>query len=99
MTLKVLGYSYDVDFSNTCTQMGAMGRCDTNRLLIQIANDSSLKQQESTMLHEILEALDMHMELNLSHQTICLLEAALYEVLTDNGVKLASLLRGDICAS
>ena len=48
----------------------------------------------STLLHEIIEALNSQLELKLAHRTISQLEAGLFSVLNDNGVNLKPLLRG-----
>ncbi len=44
-------------------------------------------QQESTLLHEIIEALDFNLELKLEYNQISQLKVGLYQVLKDNGIK------------
>lgn len=45
------------------------------------------------MLHEVLEALNYHLNLGLAHPAIQALEGGLYQVLTQNGVSLKPLTR------
>jgi hypothetical protein len=49
--------------------------------------------QESIIIHEILEALNYHLELELPHRTISALESGLYQTLHDAGVDLQLLLK------
>ena len=69
-----------------------MGRFHAKSQSIQIANDINQQQDESTMIHEAIEAINYHLGLELEHKDITALEAALYQVLTDNGVDLAPLM-------
>ena len=43
------------------------------------------------MLHEIIEAINYHLELEMEHNVRMGLEAALFQVLTANGVDLSPL--------
>ena len=54
----------------------------------QILIDSSLdySQQVSTLIHEIIEIANEHMELGLEHRTICSLEAVIHQGLTSSGM-------------
>ena len=90
--MKILGYNYTVDRSKSQDEVGAMGRFHAKSQAIQIANDINQQQDESTMIHEAIEAINYHLGLELEHKDITALEAALYQVLTDNGVDLAPLM-------
>lgn len=70
-----------------------MGYCDMSRQELKIASDVPQDGKESTLLHEIIEALNYHMELGLEHRQISSLETGLHQVLSDNGVDLSVLFK------
>ena len=74
VTWKTLGNSSDT----------STGACQWGMNRIWLDSGFPRSVQESTFLHEIIEAIDGLFELELSHPTIKALEHALYEVLTDN---------------
>ena len=90
--MKILGYNYEVLQSGDSDFLAAMGRCHTRTQIIHIATNQNNEQKVSTMLHEIIEALNYHLELNLEHSAIMSLEAGLYQVLNDSGINLSPLL-------
>lgn len=71
--------------------MGAFGRYHAKIQGIQIAGDLHEEQKVSTVLHEIIEALNYHLELGIEHKTISILEATLYQTLTENGIDLREI--------
>lgn len=91
--MKILGYDYTLNKSADREQLENMGRCNTANQRIEIANNMNQQAQESTLLHEVIEALNFHLELKLEHTVISSLESGLYQVLTSNGVDLSPLLR------
>lgn len=94
--LKILGYDYVVKFSPSSDDGGMhdAGRCNATKQIIIVDKETHKQCQESTVLHEILEALQYHLELGLEHRIIASLESGLYQVLTDNGVDLSQLTKG-----
>lgn len=91
--MKILGYTYKIIMEED--HDGALGRSHIARQIIRVSPNQASQQQESTMLHEIMEALAYHLHLELpsdQHRVIMPLEAALYQVLTDAGVDLSPLL-------
>lgn len=88
--MKILGYDYTLVSDPFLDSMGAM---QTASLRIKIDARIVPQQQESTILHEIIEALNTHLQLELPHHAISALEAGLYQVLRDAGVDLAPLLK------
>lgn len=92
--MKILGYPYTVQFVGADSMDGAMGRFYARQQRIEIASNMAPDGQLSTMLHEVLEALNYHLALNLPHAKIMALEAGLYQVLSENGVDLGPLLEG-----
>ena len=55
-----------------------------NKLNICIDVNQCKEAQLSCLLHETLEALTFHYGLELSHKTISILEAGLFQVIKDN---------------
>lgn len=89
--MKILGYDYKFDFSAGMDSIDAAGRCHLRTQIIQIANDLTPSQIQSTVIHEIMEAAKYHLGLELSHNAIMSLETVLYQTLTDAGVDLSLL--------
>lgn len=92
--IKILGYDTAVKYSPTLEDGGSekVGRWLSAKQTIILDPNCCQQAQESTLLHEIIEALDYYLELELDHRVITSLEAGLYSVLTDNGVDLSVLL-------
>jgi hypothetical protein len=51
---------------------------------IFISVKSNQQVQEATFIHEVLEAIDHHLDINFEHNTIKRLETALYQILVEN---------------
>ena len=90
-TLKILGHTYTIVHNGASDFIGAYGRHHPEKLVIQIADDLAQGQAVSTILHEILHALDFLMKLGLDDNQVQRLESGLYQALTDNGVDLSPL--------
>jgi len=87
--LSILGHKYKVKTWKNTAKEGAgqvYGRCMVEALTIFIATEYPESQVEATLLHEIIEALNYHLELRLEHNQIQGLEAGLYSVLKDAGL-------------
>lgn len=81
-TVKICDRSYSV----TVQPMGAgaIGSCNNINQDITIEADSHPETQSSVLLHEVIEAVNASMNLDMEHGTITALETALYGVLTNN---------------
>ena len=91
-TLNILGYTYKVDLSKPLSLMkGNIGYCDFNRKLLRVANDVDDDVSNSTLLHEIIEAINYHLEIELEERQVKQLEVGLHQVLKDSGFKLELL--------
>jgi hypothetical protein len=86
--MKILGYEYTLVDDGDSASMGAFGRFHAKSQKLQIAQDLHEQQIVSTTLHEIIEALNCHLEWKLEHPVIMSMEAALYQTLCENGVDL-----------
>ena len=91
--ITILGHPYTVVRDKTTNEIGASGRLFTANGEIQVAKDLCPTQATSTILHEIIEAINWHCELRLKHAAIMTLESTLFTILTSNGVKLEPLFR------
>lgn len=85
--VKISGLEYEIMLANRYGDHGARtsGTCDNNRCKIWI-DTGEVPQccQESTLFHEIIEAINSTNDLGLSHTQISVLETILYAVLIDN---------------
>jgi len=83
--IKILGNTYKVIYQSVSkTGNDTFGGHGGMYRTIWINTTLSHQCQESTILHEIIEAINFHLNLELKHKTINQLEAALYQVLKDN---------------
>jgi hypothetical protein len=91
--MKILGYEYKVMIETD--RSGDFGSVDVRQQIIRIAHDQTRQAELSAVLHEIIEALAYHLNLELpsdKNTVIMPLEAGLYQVLTDAGVDLSPLM-------
>lgn len=62
------------------------GECDTMRARIVIDSMQPKDHMELTLIHEIIEKINLENELRLEHPQISCLTNALYQVLSDNNM-------------
>jgi len=87
-SLNILGHDYSVTLrENMARDSDRMGQCSSNRLAIEIDPSLPAQNQESVLIHEILEAIDFLLELDLPHVMISQIGTALYQVLKDNNLQ------------
>lgn len=89
--LNILGYTYRVMLHGTRDELGAMGKTSMAEQKIYLADNMAEDALISTLLHEILEGINSHLELNVPHPAISALEVGIYQSLTANGVDLSIL--------
>ncbi|SHH54639.1 hypothetical protein SAMN02745135_01154 [Caloranaerobacter azorensis DSM 13643] len=83
--IKIGGHTYICKFDDKLSRdTSANGMSCGNSLEIIIDSSLPEENQESVLLHEILEQINFRYELNLEHEKITILESALYQVLKDN---------------
>ena len=83
--IKILGYDYTIKMIDL-NETEKFGNLDMNTLTIRLNENKAQSQIDSTLLHEIIEAIDFHLGLELKHYQINALEAGLYQVLKDNDI-------------
>ena len=91
--MRILGYDYTLHIGGDSDVMDSYGRCLPKLQRILVASDLTDQAKITVVLHEVLEALKFHLELNLDHNVLSSLESGLFQVLTDSGVDLTPLVR------
>ena len=83
--VKILGHDYQVILSpRLFTSDSTSGICDTARHTITLDENFAESHVAETFLHEILEGLNYHLELELKHSKISQLSEGLFQVLREN---------------
>jgi hypothetical protein len=89
--MKILGYDYIVRGADLSGR-GIIGQSRPDNLEILYAMGLTRQMQESTVLHEVIEAINYHLKLGLTEKQVMGLETGLYQTLTDTGANLSRLL-------
>ena len=83
--LKINGHIYQVKFKDNKIDSGdGMGAICRSSGIIWIDENQTQTQKESTLIHEIIESINIDYDLRLPHQTISTFEVAFYQILKDN---------------
>ena len=83
--INVLGLTYDIiEQEDLVDGTGTSGQTWILKQKIFLDKKQCQQQKESTLIHEIIEAINSQLELELPHKTICALEAGIYQSLSDN---------------
>ena len=83
MILNILGYPYKLDMSKELKDMGGnVGYCHFDKLTLDIAKDVPVDVFNSTLLHEIIEAINYHLEIELTEAQIKQLETGLHPLVS-----------------
>ena len=86
MKAKILGIEYPIRFvhPNITMDSANLGECDLSACEIRLNSQQSPDLIRSTGFHEIIEALNFRLELELEHRQINQLEAGLFQVFCDS---------------
>ena len=88
-TFNAYGLKWKVRVVNRHEKIkGNFGFFDYPTETIFILKDASNRQQKSTLLHELIHLVGEVNGLNLSESTVLVLEVGLYQILTDNNIKI-----------
>ncbi len=94
MNLNIGGHTYKVIVKNRSKDgTDNAGTVIVAENTIWINGDQCETQRESTLLHEIIEAINITYNLGLKHNQITTLEVTLYQVLKDNNLLKGRLLK------
>ena len=87
--LKIGGHDYNIILNPICRTDNAIMCCGMHKgaqELIEINPNYPPGTQASTLLHEIIEAINWTYEVGLEHRQISMLEETLYQVFKDNNL-------------
>ncbi len=85
--LKIMGKTFNVTMQQSLTRddgQSLLGQVFHAQLTVKINSSLPRQTQDSTLLHEIIEAVCDLNEIEIPHSTICILSENLYQVLKDN---------------
>ena len=84
-SVKIFGHEYNVVIDPDYIQEsgGSMGRCNNYTNTITISGGLPISSMNEVLIHEIIEAIDYRLELNLDHHTICVLGESLNQVINN----------------
>ena len=83
--IRIQGHDYRLRYdSHLARDTKAAGNSCGNAEYITLDSSCSEGSQRSSFIHEIIEQIDSCLNLELSHQTICRLEAGLFQIISDN---------------
>ncbi len=90
--MKILGHDYEIrNDPNVYLENDTVGQVCFRGLWIKLDSSAPITRYEEALLHEIIEALNYHLELKLDHEVLTALSEALFAVLDDNGLKMTWL--------
>lgn len=85
--LKIMGHEYKVKHcKDLIKKNNAIGYINFNKTTIWISTEISESRKRESILHEIIEALNCHMDLKLKHSVIVRIAEGMLVVLRDNGL-------------
>lgn len=79
--INILGHKYKIV---QVDDMENLGTCNTNDCIITLNMSQSDSQLLDTLLHEIIEAFNIHLEMKLKHRNIQALGACFHQVFNEN---------------
>ena len=87
-TIKILGHNYNIVIQKDyiIETDGETGKCNNYNNTIYIAEEQPESAKRDVLLHEIIEAINYRLELNLEHHQICALGEVLNQVLAENAI-------------
>ena len=85
-TLKLFGHEYKVEYVDDWQDPLGCAKFDGQQLLIRIDNNMPKSRREEALLHEIMEAINYHLEIELEHNKLCAISEVLYGILKTNGM-------------
>jgi len=85
--VKICGMRWNViEDAGLLVEELKFGKCDYRTTTMTIDKALAQDHKEQTLLHEIVEAINIMMRLNLEENTVEVFAQCLYQVLTDNSL-------------
>lgn len=91
--LKIFGYNFSLRYVGDLDLRTPVGACLVPLQKMSVVRGMPEAQTVSSILHEVIEAVNSQLDLNICHLGIAGLETGLYQTLTENGVDLTPLLK------
>jgi hypothetical protein len=92
--MRILAYDYKIVGTTTAIADSTyMGRHDSYELTIYICTGMQKQHRESTMIHEIIEAINWQLKLGLKEKQIIGLESGLYDVFRNTRINMSPLMQ------
>ena len=86
---KVVGKRYAIQYLE---DIGTQGDCNNQKQVIRVEKGNALEQEQDTVLHEILHAVDYAMQTKLKEAQVAALATGLLAVMKENPVLMEYLL-------
>lgn len=83
-SVKILGHVYEIHEVSASELQGGNGETWLKFCKIKIDKDLPQSRKESVLLHEIIEVINSHFQLEIEHKSIECLEECLYAILKEN---------------
>lgn len=83
--VDILGYKFQVTEQEELGELnGELGKMWPSKQIIFLDKKQCQEQKESSFIHEIIEAINAQLDLELPHKSIIALETGIYSVLKTN---------------
>jgi hypothetical protein len=82
--LKILGKPFTIKWLTEELAADLMGECDTDKQVISVREGQPLEQEQDTLLHEVMHAVDEAMDAKMKETQVKKLATGLLAVLKDN---------------
>ena len=94
--IKIGWKEYDVvkiepDIKLSYSEETCYGEIDYNKEIIRLNNNFNINQQKCTLIHEVLHGIEDVFDIELGEEKVTRLANALYTVLKDNNLVLATV--------
>jgi hypothetical protein len=83
-TIRILGHPYTVEYVDDWQDPLGCAKCESQLLQIKIDGSMPESRIEEALLHEIIEAINYHLEIELEHNKLTAISEVLYGVIKDN---------------
>ena len=91
--VKIFGIEYEIRYVEDLEDVGFEGTSSSVQRVLRLSKGASYERTASTLVHEIIEIINNHLELELPHHAISCLETGIFDALHSNGISLKPLLK------
>ena len=90
--MKILGFDYSIELVSSAN-MSELGTINHGSTHIRLRDNMSEVGLLSTLIHEIVHAVDFQLSLDMGEENVNRMATGLYQTMVDNGVNLRPLLK------